>query len=105
MEFINNHGSIDELKKKNFRTDNSEKREQKFDQSQASYQNKPKPSEKKMNDRSLLLSSQLPVIHVNIQQPEEDNETITRMDIKKIEQLERQDPTAETLALTNRWKN
>ena len=26
------------------------------------------------------------------------------MDYKKIEQLEKEDPTAETLALTNRWK-
>ena len=67
-------------------------------------QNKPKPNENKTNDRSLLLSSQKSVLHVNIQQPKEDNETVTRMDIKKIEQFEKQDPTAQTLALTNRWK-
>ena len=52
----------------------------------------------------MLLSSQQPVSHDNIQQPKEVNETITRMNIKKIEQLKRQDPTAETFALTNRWK-
>ena len=52
----------------------------------------------------MLLSCQQPVIHVNIQQPKEDNETITRMEIKNFEQLERQDPTAEILPLTNRWK-
>ena len=69
MEFITNHDSIDELRKKEIRTDNSEKGEQNFNQSQASYRNKPKPSENKTNDRSLLLSSQQPVLHVNIQQP------------------------------------
>ena len=104
MLIIDNHGSIDELGKTEIKTDNSEKREQIFNQSQASYQNKPKSSENITNDRILLLSSQQPVIHVNIQQPKEYNETITRMDIKNIEQLEGQDSTAEPLALSNRWK-
>ena len=104
MEFINDHDSIVELRKKEIRTDNSEKREQKFNHSQASYKNKPKASENKTNDHSLLLSSQQPVLHVNLQQSKEDNETITDMDIKEIEQIERQDPSAETSALTNRWK-
>ena len=88
MEFVNNHDSIDEIRKKGIRTDNSEKREQKFNQSQVSYQNKPKPSENKTNDRSLLVSSQQPVPHVKVQQLKADNETTTKMDIKKNEQLE-----------------
>ena len=75
-EFINNHDSIDKLGKKEVRTDNSEKREQKSNQSQASYQNKPKPSENKANKSSLLLSSQQPVFHVNIEQPKEDKKNI-----------------------------
>ena len=52
----------------------------------------------------MLLSYQQPVLHVKIQQPKEDNETITRKDIKKLEQVERPDPRAETLVLTSRWK-
>ena len=102
MEFINNHGSLDQLSKKEIRTDNSEKREE--NSTITGDLQKQTPSENKTNDRSLLLSSQQPVLHVKIQQPKQDNETITRKDTKKLKQIERQDPRAETLALTNRWK-
>ena len=52
----------------------------------------------KVNDRSSWLSNQLKEAHVNIQEQKEN-----RMDYKKIEQLKKEDPTAETLALTITW--
>ena len=43
------------------------------------------------NERSefAIIISTTPVLHVNIEQPKEDNETITRIEIKKIEQLQK----------------
>ena len=57
FELINNHGSINESKIKK-RTDHSKKCELKTNQSQNSYQNKPKSSDGKTNERSPLLSTQ-----------------------------------------------
>ena len=90
FEFTNNHGT---------QTDHSKKCEQKTDQSQNSHQNKPKSRDCKTNVRSPLLSTQQRVSHITAIEQKE-----TRMDYKNIEHLEKEDATAETLALTNRWK-
>ena len=51
------------------------------------------------NDRSSLLLTQQKVSHVTVHGQNE-----IEMDSKEIEQLEREDPSTETLALTNRWE-
>ena len=99
FEFINNHGSINESRTKEARTDHSKKCEQKSVQSESRYQNNPKSSDNKTNERSQLLSTQQKVYHINAIKENE-----IKMDYKNIEQLEREDPTAETLALTSTWK-
>ena len=63
--FINNHGSINESKMKETQTDHSKKCEQKTDQSQNRYQNKPKSSHGKTNERSSLLLTQHKDSHIN----------------------------------------
>ena len=99
FEFINTHDSIKESRTKEVRTDTSKKCEQKSDQSESRYQNIQKSRDGKKIDRSPLLSTQQKVSQLNA-----INQKETRMDYKKYKQLEKEDPTAETLALTNRWK-
>ena len=74
------------------RTDHSKKCEQKTDESQNSYQTKQKSRDGKTNDRSPLLSTQQKVSRINAIGQKE-----TRMNYKKIEPLEKEDPTAEIL--------
>ena len=77
-EFIYNHGSINKSKMRGTRTDYSKKCEQKINQLQTSYQNKPKSSKNKSNDRSSLLLTQQKVSQVNIDSPKETKRTTKR---------------------------
>ena len=55
LEFINNYGSITGKMNKEARTDDIEKCEQKFNQSESSKRNEPKSKLNKTNKRSSLL--------------------------------------------------
>ena len=87
------------VKDEKTRMDHSKRCEQKVNQSQNSHQNKLKSSEGKANDPSSLLLTREKVSHLNLGKPKE-----IKLDYKKVEQLKQIDPSAETLALTNRWK-
>ena len=99
LEFINTHRSINESKMKETRADHSKKCKQKINQSQNCYQNKPKPRDGKAKNRSSLLSTQQKVSHVKIHEHKK-----IRLDYKKIEQLDKEDITAETLVHLNYLK-
>ena len=102
LEFINNHGSITGKKNKEARTDDMEKCEQKFNQSESSKRNEPKSKLKKTNKRSSLLPQLNTVDRNTINNVKHNYETV--MDIRCIEQIEADDPSEETLQLVNRWK-
>ena len=102
LEFINNHGSITSKMNKEARTDDIEKCERKFNQSESSKRNEPKSDWNKTNKRSSLLP-QLNIVDRNtINNEKHNHETI--MDIRRIEQIEADDPSEETQQLVNRWK-
>ena len=84
------------------RTDQTEKCEQKFNQSASSKENEPMSKANKTNKRSSLLP-QLNTVDQNIIYNLQTNHETT-MDIRRIEQIETNDPSEETLQLTNRWK-
>ena len=87
---------------KEARTDNIEKCEQKFNQSESSKRNEPKSKLNKTNKHSSLLP-QLNTVDCNtINNVENNYETL--LDIRRIEQIEADDPSEETLQLVNRWK-
>ena len=102
LEFINNYGSVASQKKLEARTDQNEQREQIINQSERSRPNKPKPKENKTNKRSSSLphSNTVGTTKLNIIQTVQE---IT-MDIRRIEQIEKEDRSEETLNLTKRWK-
>ena len=102
LEFINTNSSISESKKKGIRTDHSKEGEQITMQSQDDKQHKPKCERNKSNSRISLLLIQNTVNYAvqNIKSQDE-----TKMDIKKVEQLELDDSFEETLTLINRWKD
>ena len=102
LEFINNYGSVASQKKLEARTDQNERRDQTVNQSEQSSPNKPKSKKYKANKRS----SSLP--HPNTVDTNKLNavqivQEIT-MDIRRIEQIEKENPSEETLSLTKRWK-
>ena len=100
LEFINNYGSVASQKKLEARTDQNEQREQTTNQSERSRPNKPKPKENKANKRS----SSLP--HSNTVDTNKLNTIQTvreiTMDIRLIEQIEKEDHSEKTLNLTKR---
>ena len=102
FEFINNYGSVASQKKLEARTDQNEWREQIINQSEQNSSNKPKSKENRANKRSPSLP------HPNTVDPNKPNVIQTgqetTMDIRRIEQIEKEDPLEETLNLTNRWK-
>ena len=102
LEFINNYGSVASQKKLEARTDQNEQREQTVNQSERSRPNKPKSKENKANKRS----SSLP--HSNTVDTNKLNTIQTvqeiTMDIRRIEQIEKEDHSEETLNLTKRWR-
>ena len=102
FEFINNYGSVASQRKLEARTDQNEQREQIINQSERSRPNKPKPKENKANKRSssLLHSNTVDTTKLNTIQTVQE---IT-MDIRRIEQVEKEDHSEETLNLTKRWK-
>ena len=85
------------------RTDQTEKCEQKFNQSASSKENEPKSKANKTKNRSSLLP-QLNTVDQNIISNLLQTKHETTMDIRRIEQIETNDPSEETLQLTNRWK-
>ena len=101
-EFINNYGSITGKMNKEARTDDIEKCERKFNQSESSKRNEPKSDWNKTNKRSSLLPQLNTVDRNTINNVKHNHETI--MDIRRIEQIEADDPSEETQQLVNRWK-
>ena len=102
LEFINNYGSITGKMNKEARTDDIEKCEQKFNQSESSKRNEPKSDWNKTNKRSSLLPQLNTVDRNTINNVKHNHETL--MDIRRIEQIEADDPSEETQQLVNRWK-
>ena len=102
LEFINNYGSITGKMNKEAQTDDIEKCERKFNQSESSKQNEPKSDLNKTNKRSPLLPQLNTVDRNTINNVKHDYETI--MDIRRIEQIETDDSSEETQQLVNRWK-
>ena len=102
LEFINNYGSVASQKKLEARTDQNEQREQTANQSERSRPNKPKSKENKANKRSSSLphSNTVDTNKINTIQTVQE---IT-MDIRRIEQIEKEDHSEETLNLTKRWR-
>ena len=101
-EFINDYGSVASQKKLEARTDQNEQREQTINQSEQSRPNKSKSKENKGNKRS----SSLPYSNtVNTKKliAFQTVQEIT-MDVRRIEQIEKEDLLEETLNLTKRWK-
>ena len=62
----------------------------------------PKTKECKTNKRSSLLARSKRVDQNKLNVMQTDQETI--MDIRRVEQIEREDPSQETQNLTNRWR-
>ena len=87
---------------KEARTDDYEMCEQKFNQSESSKRNEPKSKLNKTNKRSSLLPQFSTVDRNTINNVEHNYETI--MDIHRIEQMEADDPSEETLQLVNSRK-
>ena len=102
LEFINNYGSITGKMNAEARTEQTEECEQKFNQSASSKENEPKSKAKKTNKRSSLLPQLNAVDQNTINSLQTNHETT--IDIRRIEGIERNDPSKETLQLTNRWK-
>ena len=102
LEFINNYGSITGKMNKEPRTDEIEKCERKLNQSESSKRNEPKSDWNKTNKRSSLLPQLNTVDRNTINNVKHNHETI--MDIRRIEQIEADDPSEETQQLVNRWK-
>ena len=86
LEFINNYGSITGKMNKEARTDDIEKCERKFNQSESSKRNEPKSDWNKTNKRSSLLPQLNTVDRNTINNVKHNHETI--MDIRRIEQIE-----------------
>ena len=101
LEFINNYGTTGQMNKE-ARTDDFEKCEQKFNQSESSKRNEPKSKFNKTNKRSSLLPQLNTVDRNTNNNVKHNHETI--MDFRRIEQIEADDPSEETLQLVNRWK-
>ena len=99
---FNHYGSITGKMNKEARTDDIEKFEQKFNQSESSKRNEPKSKLNKTNKRSSLLPQLNTVDRNTINNVKHNYGTI--MDIRGIEQIEADDPSEETLQLVNRWK-
>ena len=102
LEFINKYGSVDSRKKLEARTDQSDQCEQTINQSEQSRPNKPKLKENKATKRS----SSLP--HPNTVDTNKLNaiqifQEIT-MDVRRLEQIKKEDTSEETLNMTTRWK-
>ena len=85
---------------KEARTGDIEKREQKFNQSESSKRNEPKSKLNKTNKRSSLLPQLNTVDRYTINNVKHNYET--KMDIRRIEQIEADDPSEERLHLVNR---
>ena len=102
LEFINNYGSITGKMNKEAQTDDIEKCERKFNQSETSKRNEPQSDLNKTNKGSSLLPQLNTVDRNSINNIKHDYETI--MDIRRIEQIEADDPSEETQQLVNRWK-
>ena len=101
LEFINNYGSVTGQMNKEARTDDIEKCEQKFNQAESSKRNEPKSKLNKTNKRRSLLPQLNTVDRNTINNVKHNYEII--MDIRRIEQIEADDPSEETLQLVNRW--
>ena len=102
LEFINNYGSVASQKQLEARTDQNEQREQTINQSEPSRPNKPNPKEDEVNKRSSSLPH-LNTVDTNRLNAIQTVQEIT-MDIRRIEQIEKEDHSEETLNLTKRWK-
>ena len=102
LEFINNYGSITGKTNKEARTNDIEKREQKSNQSESSKLNELKSKVNKTNKRNSLLPQYNTVDRNTINNVQHNYETI--MDIRRIKQIEADDPSEETIQLVNRWK-
>ena len=85
---------------KEARTDDIEKCERKFNQSESSKRNESKSDWNKTNKRSSLLPQLNTVDRNTINNVKHNHETI--MDIRRIEQIEADDPSEETQQLVNR---
>ena len=86
LEFINNYSSIADKTDTEARTDQTEKCEQKFNQSVPSKEKEPKSKANKTNKRSSLLP-QLDTVNQNTINSLQTNSETT-MDIRRIEQIE-----------------
>ena len=84
------------------RTDQTEKFEEKYNQSASSKENEPKTKANRTNKRSSLLPQLNTVAQNTINNLQTNHETT--MDIRRIEQIETNDPSEEILQLTNSWK-
>ena len=102
LEFINNYGSITGKMNKEARTDEIEKCERKLNQSESSKRNEPKSDWNKTNKRSSLLPQLNTVDRNTINNVKHNHDTI--LDIRRIEQIEADDPSEETQQLVNHWK-
>ena len=102
LEFINNYGSVASQKQLEARTDQNEQREQTINQSEQRRPNKPNPKEDEVNKRSSSLPH-LNTVDTNRLNAIQTVQEIT-MDIRRIEQIEKEDHSEETLNLTKRWK-
>ena len=100
LGFINNYGSITGKMNSEARSDQIEKCEQKFNQSASSKANEPKSKANKTNECSSLLP-QLKTVDQNTNNILQTNNE-TSMDIRRIEQMETNEPSEETLQLTNK---
>ena len=84
------------------RTDQIEKCEQKFNQSALSKAHELKSKANKTSKRSSLLPQLNTVDQNKINNSQTNHETT--INIRRIEQIETNDPSEETLQPTNRWK-
>ena len=100
LEFINTHGSVTDEKERTARTD-QKKSNQTNSQSNSRHVQKLQTNDSKHQHRSSLLSQQN---SVRTYQLKDNYSQSKEVDLKTIELIEKQDPSAETFKLTTRWK-